>query len=255
VLADGEVFEKAAVHFSHTVGQDMPASATIRRPELAGAAFAAVSVSLIIHPRNPYIPTTHANWRLFLAEKADQEPIWWFGGGMDLTPYYGFEEDARHWHRTTAAACAPLGPEAYPRFKEQCDRYFYLPHRQETRGIGGVFFDDLSGPDFPTCLSFVQSLAGGFLPAYLPIVKRRMDMPYGEREREFQLHRRGRYAEFNLLYDRGTLFGLQAGGRVESILASLPPLVRWSYEWQAEADSPEAALLDFLVPRDWLAEP
>ncbi len=255
VLSEGEVFEKAAVHFSHTQGQDMPKSATARRPELAGASFEAVSISLIVHPRNPHVPTVHANWRLFLAEKEGQEPIWWFGGGMDLTPYYPYLEDALHWHRSAAAACAAGGEDLYPRFKEQCDSYFYLPHRQETRGIGGVFFDDWNQPDFPSCFEMVRGLAGGFLGAYLPIVQRRKGTRFGEREREFQLYRRGRYVEFNLLYDRGTLFGLQAGGRVESILASLPPLVGWTYDWRPEEGSPEAALADYLRPRNWLGEP
>ena len=253
VLSDGPVLERAAVNFSHTAGQSLPAAATERRPELAGTSFEAVSVSLIVHPRNPYAPTTHANFRAFLARRGDAAAAWWFGGGFDLTPYYGFEEDARHWHGTAKKACDPFGDEIYPRFKSQCDEYFYLPHRDEPRGIGGLFFDDLADPDFPTCFALVRSVADAFLPAYLPILERRKGCNSGERERRFQLMRRGRYVEFNLLYDRGTRFGLQSSGRVESILASLPPRVEWHYDAQLEPGSPEARLTtDFLRPRSWV---
>ena len=254
VLSDGPVFERAAVNFSHTSGARMPAAATARRPELEGASFEAVSISLIVHPRNPFVPTTHANVRFFIADAAATEPVWWFGGGFDLTPYYGFEEDAVHWHRTARAACEPFGAEVYPRLKKRCDEYFHLRHRGEPRGIGGLFFDDLDRPSFDHCFGLMRSVGDHLLPAYLPIVERRKDHPYGERERNFQLYRRGRYVEFNLLYDRGTRFGLQASGRVESILASLPPLVRWNYDWSPEPGSPEERLMtEFLVPRDWLA--
>jgi coproporphyrinogen III oxidase len=248
-LEGGAVVEKSAVHFSHTRGQQLPAAATERRPELAGRAYEAVSVSLIVHPRNPYVPTSHMNVRCFVAGD-----VWWFGGGFDLTPVYGFDEDCVHWHRTAREACAPLGPDAHARFKTWCDEYFHLPHRGEPRGVGGLFFDDLSEPDFATCLAFWRSVADHYLPAYLPIVRRRKDTPWGERERDFQLYRRGRYAEFNLVYDRGTRFGLQSGGRVESILASMPPLAAWRYDWRPEPGTPEAALTErYLVPRDWLA--
>ncbi|MEM7585292.1 MAG: oxygen-dependent coproporphyrinogen oxidase [Acidobacteriota bacterium] len=253
VLDDGPVIERAAVNFSHTSGARMPAAATARRPELEGASFEAVSVSLIVHPRNPYVPTTHANVRFFLAGAESDEPVWWFGGGFDLTPYYGFEEDAVHWHQTAHAACLPFGAEVYPRLKQRCDEYFHLAHREEPRGIGGLFFDDLDGPSFDYGFGLMRSVGDHFLPAYLPIVTRRKDHSYGERERNFQLYRRGRYVEFNLLYDRGTRFGLQASGRVESILASLPPLVRWDYDWSPAPGSAEARLYtDFLRPRDWL---
>ena len=253
VLEDGEVIEKAAVHFSHTRGQALPAAATERRPELAGRAYEAVSVSLIVHPRNPYVPTSHMNVRFFVASAQGVPPVWWFGGGFDLTPYYGFEEDCVHWHRTAREACAPLGPGAYPRFKKACDEYFFLAHRGEPRGIGGLFFDDLAEPDFATCLAFWKSVAEHYLPAYVPIVARRKATPYGERERSFQLYRRGRYVEFNLVQDRGTRFGLQSGGRVESILASMPPLAAWRYDWKPEPGSPEERLYsDFLRPRDWV---
>jgi len=244
------VIEKTAVHFSHTIGKALPAAATERRPELAGRAYEAVSVSLIVHPRNPYVPTSHANVRFFVAH--GEASVWWFGGGFDLTPYYGFEEDAVHFHRTARAACEPLGPGAYPRFKKWCDEYFFLPHRGEPRGIGGLFFDDLDAPDFPTCLAFWKRVGDAYVDAYVPIVQRRKATPYGDREREFQLYRRGRYAEFNLVYDRGTRFGLQSGGRVESILASLPPLAAWRYDWKPEPGSPEERLYtEFLRPRDW----
>ncbi len=255
VLSDGMLFEQAAVNFSHTAGEQMPEAATARRPQLAGASFQAVSISLIAHPRNPYVPTTHANLRFFLAGEGGASPVWWFGGGFDLTPYYGFEEDAVHWHRTARAACEPFGDDLHPRLKRRCDEYFHLPHRGEPRGIGGLFFDDLDEPSFDGCFAFLRSVGDHFLPAYLPIVRRRRDHPWGEREREFQLYRRGRYVEFNLLYDRGTRFGLQAGGRTESILASLPPRVAFRYDWQPEPGSPEERLYkEFLVPRDWLAD-
>jgi coproporphyrinogen III oxidase len=259
VIVDGAVFEKAAVHFSHTRGRRLPAAATSRRPELAGRDYEAVSLSLIVHPRNPYVPTSHMNVRFFLARSPDgaggEPPAWWIGGGFDLTPCYAFEEDAVHWHRVAREACAPLGSDAYPRFKKACDEYFHLPHRGETRGIGGLFFDDLAEGGFDTCFAFLRRVGDGYLDAYLPIVQRRKDTPWSERERSFQLYRRGRYAEFNLLYDRGTRFGLQSGGRVESILASMPPLAAWRYGWQAEPGSPEARLVEeFLHPRDWLGE-
>jgi coproporphyrinogen III oxidase len=255
VLEGGAVIEKSAVHFSHTVGKALPAAATERRPELAGRRYEAVSVSLIVHPRNPYAPTSHANVRFFVAhpDAPDAAPAWWFGGGFDLTPYYGFEEDAVHWHATARAACEPLGPDAHPRFKKACDDYFFLAHRGEPRGIGGLFFDDLDAGGFATCFAFWRSVGDHYLPAYLPILHRRKATPWGERERDFQLYRRGRYAEFNLVYDRGTRFGLQSGGRVESILASLPPLAAWKYDWKPEPGSPEERLYtDFLRPRDWL---
>lgn len=252
VLADGPVIEKAAVNFSHTVGVQLPAAASARRPELAGAAYEAVSVSLIVHPRNPYVPTTHANLRCFLARRDGAALDWWFGGGFDLTPYYGFEDDAVHWHRNARQACEPFGSDVYPRLKAQCDTYFYLPHRKEPRGIGGLFFDDHRGDGFDDALALVRSIGDHFLSGYLPIIERRREHPWGERERQFQLLRRGRYVEFNLLHDRGTRFGLQASGRVESILASLPPLVRWEFDPTFEPGSPEEALADFLQPRDWL---
>jgi coproporphyrinogen III oxidase len=253
VLADGEVFEKAGVNFSHVTGDALPATASARRPELAGRSYQAMGVSLVIHPRNPYVPTSHANVRLFVAEKPGEDPVWWFGGGYDLTPYYGFEEDCQHWHRVAAAACAPYGEEVHDRFKQWCDEYFFLPHRKEARGVGGLFFDDLNDWDFPTSLEFVRAVGDSFLDAYLPIVERRRNTPFGERERQFQLYRRGRYVEFNLVYDRGTLFGLQSDGRVEAILMSLPPLARWEYDYQSEPGSPEAELTEvFLQPRDWV---
>jgi coproporphyrinogen III oxidase len=252
VLAEGAVFEQAGVGFSDVFGAALPPSASAQRPDLAGRSFAALGVSLVFHPRNPYAPTTHMNGRFFIAEKEGSEPVWWFGGGFDLTPYYGFEEDAIHWHRTAREACAPFGPEVYPRYKKWCDEYFFLRHRGEPRGIGGIFFDDLNEGGFDRSFAFFRSVGDHFLPAYLPILRRRKDMPYGERERDFQLYRRGRYVEFNLVWDRGTLFGLQSGGRAESILMSLPPLVRWRYGWQPEPESPEARLNEeFLRPRDW----
>ena len=252
VLAEGAVFEQAGVNFSHVHGTELPPSATAARPELAGRGFQAMGVSLVIHPRNPHVPTSHANVRFFIAEREDAEPVWWFGGGYDLTPYYGYEEDCVHWHRTARAACAPFGDDWYPRYKRWCDEYFFLRHRNEPRGVGGLFFDDLSEPDFDTAFRFLQAVGDSYLQAYGPIVERRRDTPFGERERDFQLYRRGRYVEFNLVYDRGTLFGLQTGGRTESILMSLPPLVKWRYNWAPEPGTPEARLYsDFLRPRDW----
>lgn len=254
ILREGAVFEQAGINFSHVIGQRLPPSATAQRPELAGRDFEALGVSLVIHPRNPYVPTAHANFRFFLAGRDVAEPVWWFGGGFDLTPYYGFEDDCIHWHRTAQAACAPFGPEVHDRYRRWCDEYFFLKHRNEARGIGGLFFDDLNQGGFERCFAFLRSVGDHFEPAYCPIVQRRCDLPYGEREREFQLYRRGRYVEFNLVQDRGTLFGLQSGGRTESILMSLPPRVRWEYDWQPEPGSPEARLYDFfLQPRDWLA--
>ncbi|MEM9057844.1 MAG: oxygen-dependent coproporphyrinogen oxidase [Pseudomonadota bacterium] len=253
VLSDGAVFEKAGVNFSHVMGESLPPSATAQRPQLAGRRFEAMGVSLVLHPENPYVPTTHANVRFFIAEADGAEPLWWFGGGFDLTPYYGFEEDAVHWHRTARDACAPFGDDCYTRLKRACDKYFYLRHRAECRGIGGLFYDDLNTPDFDTCFALTRSVGDHFLPAYAPIVERRRGLDWGERERRFQLYRRGRYVEFNLVYDRGTLFGLQSAGRIESILVSLPPQVRWDYNWQPEPGTPEAELYErFLPPRDWL---
>ncbi|MFC1337048.1 MAG: oxygen-dependent coproporphyrinogen oxidase [gamma proteobacterium symbiont of Clathrolucina costata] len=253
VLQEGEVFEQAGVNFSHVTGDQLPGSATAHRPELAGRAFEAMGVSLVIHPNNPYVPTSHANIRFFIAEKADQAPVWWFGGGFDLTPYYGNDEDCWHWHKMANLACRPFGEDVYAKYKAWCDDYFYLKHRQEPRGIGGLFFDDLNEWEFEKCFDFMQSVGDHYLLAYMPIVKRRRDTEYGERERNFQLYRRGRYVEFNLVYDRGTLFGLQSGGRTESILMSLPPLVRWQYNWQPEPGSAEAVLYDrYLKPREWL---
>jgi coproporphyrinogen III oxidase len=252
VLAGGAALEQGGINVSHVFGAGLPAAATAHRPELAGRSFEALGLSLVLHPLNPYAPTTHANVRFFRAEKAGEEPVWWFGGGFDLTPYYGFEEDAVHWHRTARALCAPFGPEVYPRYKRWCDEYFFLRHRGEPRGIGGLFFDDLADWGFERCFEFLRAVGDGWAAAYLPILRRRKDTPHGERERDFQLYRRGRYVEFNLLYDRGTLFGLQSGGRTESILMSLPPLVRWRYGWRPEPGTPEARLYEvFLVPRDW----
>jgi coproporphyrinogen III oxidase len=254
ILRDGAVFEQAGINFSHVSGERLPPSATAQRPELAGCSFEAMGVSLVVHPHNPYAPTSHANVRFFNAAKGSAEPIWWFGGGFDLTPYYGFEEDCIHWRRTARAACEPFGPEVYPLFKRSCDEYFFLKHRNEPRGIGGLFFDDLNAGGFDRCFALMRSVGDHYWPAYQPIIERRSKLPYGEREREFQLYRRGRYVEFNLVYDRGTLFGLQSGGRTESILMSLPPRVRWEYDWRPEPGSPEARLYDvFLKPRDWLA--
>ena len=254
VLVDGAVFEKAGVNFSHVAGDALPPSASAQRPELGGCSFQALGVSLVIHPENPYLPTSHANVRLFVAEKDGAEPVWWFGGGFDLTPYYGFEEDCKHWHGVAREACAPFGADVYPRFKQWCDDYFYLKHRAEPRGIGGLFFDDLNEWDFATSFNFVRAVGDAYLEAYLPIVQRRKSRPWGEREKQFQLYRRGRYVEFNLVYDRGTLFGLQSDGRTEAILMSLPPLVRWEYDYHPEEGSEEARLSDyFLQPRDWAA--
>ncbi|MCT8869115.1 oxygen-dependent coproporphyrinogen oxidase [Shewanella xiamenensis] len=253
VLTKGAVFEQAGVNFSHVTGAAMPASATAHRPELAGRSFEAMGVSLVIHPKNPYIPTTHANVRFFIAHKDGADPVWWFGGGFDLTPYYPFEEDVREWHQSAKNLCQPFGDDVYPKYKKWCDEYFFLPHRNETRGVGGLFFDDLNQAGFDKSFDFMQAVGNGFLTAYAPIVERRKETPYGEREREFQLYRRGRYVEFNLVYDRGTLFGLQTGGRTESILMSMPPLVRWQYAYTPEAGTPEADLYDnYLKPRDWV---
>jgi coproporphyrinogen III oxidase len=255
VLRDGAIFEQAGVNFSHVVGDRLPPTATAQRPELAGASFVATGVSLVLHPRNPYVPTTHANVRFFSAEKPGVATAWWFGGGFDLTPYYPFDEDVLHWHRAAQAACAPFGADVYPKHKDWCDRYFFLKHRNETRGVGGLFFDDLNEWGFERCFAYQRSVGDHFLPAYVPIVERRKNSEYGERERQFQLYRRGRYVEFNLVYDRGTSFGLQSGGRTESILMSLPPLVRWEYDWHPAPGSPEARLYDnFLRPRNWLEE-
>lgn len=253
VLRNGCVFEQAGVNFSHIQGASMPASATAHRPELAGRSFEAVGVSLVIHPNNPHVPTSHANVRFFIAEKPGADPVWWFGGGLDLTPYYGVEEDAVHWHRTARDLCLPFGEEVYPRYKKWCDDYFFIKHRNEQRGIGGLFFDDLNAPDFMTSFSFMQAVGNGFLDAYLPIVERRKETPFDEQQRNFQLYRRGRYVEFNLVWDRGTLFGLQTGGRTESILMSMPPLVRWEYDYQPAEGSREAALYsDFLPVKEWV---
>ena len=252
VLAEGAVIEKGGVNFSHVHGTELPAAATAARPELAGCSFEAMGVSLVIHPRNPHVPTSHANVRLFVAERPDREPVWWFGGGFDLTPYYGQVEDCVHWHRVARAACAPSGPEVYPRFKRWCDDYFHLRHRNEARGIGGLFFDDFNELGFAESFALTRRIGESYIPAYRPIMARRKHQPHGERERNFQLYRRGRYVEFNLVYDRGTLFGLQTGGRTESILMSLPPLVRWDYDWHPEPGSPEAELYErFLPPRAW----
>ncbi len=251
ILADGKVFERAGVGFSLVHGDQLPAAASAQRPELAGRAWRAIGVSVVLHPLNPYAPTAHMNVRFFIAEKTGEPPVWWFGGGFDLTPFYGFEEDARHWHATARAAC---GVELHPRFKKWCDEYFYLKHRQEPRGIGGLFFDDINEGGFGRCFALMQSVGDHFLKAYLPILDRRKDLPHGQSERDWQLYRRGRYVEFNLVQDRGTLFGLQSGGRAESILMSLPPLVAWRYDHQPEPSSKEAELYQsFLKPRDWLA--
>lgn len=253
VITDGAVFEKGGVNFSHVQGDAMPGSASAHRPELAGRSYQAMGVSLVMHPQNPYIPTSHANVRFFVAEKPGEEPVWWFGGGYDLTPYYGFEEDCRHWHQVAKNACEPFGAALYPQYKKWCDDYFYMSHRDEARGIGGLFFDDLNEGGFERCFDFMQAVANSYTDAYVPIVERRKATAWGDRQRQFQLYRRGRYVEFNLVHDRGTLFGLQSGGRTESILMSLPPLVRWEYNWQPEAASPEAALTtEFLPVRDWL---
>lgn len=253
VLAGGQVFERAGVNFSLVTGDDLPAAASQRRPELAGRSFMATGVSLVIHPRNPYVPTSHANVRLFVAEKPGEAPVWWFGGGFDLTPFYPFMEDAVAWHQAAYEACAPFGEDLYPRFKKWCDDYFYLPHREEERGIGGLFFDDFNELSFADSLAFVKAVGHGFIDAYEPIVAKRQSHDWGQRERDFQLYRRGRYVEFNLLFDRGTLFGIQSRGRTESILMSMPPLAAWQYDYRPEPGSPEAELTEyFLQPRDWL---
>ncbi len=252
IIEDGSVFERGGVGLSRVQGTKLPPSASASRPELAGRSFDAMGVSLVLHPRNPYCPTVHMNVRCFVALKRGEDPVWWFGGGMDLTPYYGFEEDARHFHATCRAALEPFGPEYHPRFKRWCDDYFFLKHRNEARGIGGIFFDDFSERGFDFSFALMQSAGDRFLAAYVPILQRRKDLPYSEHERRFQAYRRGRYVEFNLVWDRGTLFGLQSGGRTESILMSMPPVVRWQYDWKPEPGSPEARLYsDFLVPRDW----
>ena len=253
VIRDGALFEKGGVNFSHVHGTNMPTSATAHRPELAGRSFQALGVSLVIHPNNPKIPTSHANVRFFVAEKTGEEPVWWFGGGYDLTPYYLFEEDAIHWHRTAQNACEPFGNDYYPKYKKWCDEYFHLKHRNEARGVGGLFFDDLNELGFEQSFAFMRSVGDSYILAYLPIVERCKDLTYTEAEKEYQLYRRGRYVEFNLVFDRGTLFGLQSGGRTESILMSLPPSVKWDYQWQVETGSEEAKLLDVLQnPKDWV---
>jgi coproporphyrinogen III oxidase len=252
ILSDGAIFEQAGVGFSRVTGAQLPPSATDQRPELAGRRWQAMGVSLVIHPRNPYVPTSHANVRFFIAESPGAAPVWWFGGGFDLTPFYPFEEDVRHWHKTAKETCEPFGPEVHPRYKKWCDEYFYLSHRGETRGVGGLFFDDLNDWGFQQCFAFMRSVGDHYLAAYLPIVQRRKDHAYGDRERQFQLYRRGRYVEFNLLYDRGTLFGLQSGGRAESILMSMPPLARWRYNWRPDPGTPEAELYEkYLQPGQW----
>nr|WP_275447085.1 oxygen-dependent coproporphyrinogen oxidase [Pseudoalteromonas sp. Of7M-16] len=253
VLKGGTVIEQGGVNYSHVFGASMPASATAHRPELAGRSFHACGVSLVIHPKNPHIPTSHANVRFFIAEKEGEAPIWWFGGGFDLTPFYPHLEDVKHWHQVAKDLCSPFGDEVYPKYKKWCDDYFYLKHRDETRGVGGLFFDDLNEEGFDKSFAFMKAVGEGFLPAYTPIISRRKDMPVSEQEREFQLYRRGRYVEFNLVWDRGTLFGLQSGGRTESILMSMPPLARWEYDFTPEAGSNEAKLYEhFLKPQDWL---
>ena len=253
VICDGDVFEKGGVNFSIVHGNKMPKSASTLRPELEGRKYTALGVSLVLHPENPYIPTTHSNVRFFVAEEPGKEPIWWFGGGFDLTPFYGFDEDAVHWHKTAKKACLPFGEKVYSKYKKWCDDYFYLEHRDEQRGIGGLFFDDLNEGGFDRCFEFMKSVGDHFSEAYLPIVIKRKDTPYGKKERNFQLYRRGRYVEFNLIYDRGTLFGLQSGGRTESILISMPPMVKWSYQFQVEKDSEEEKLYNhYLKPKEWI---
>jgi coproporphyrinogen III oxidase len=255
VLTEGAVFERGGVNFSHVLGANLPPSASASRPELAGRSFQAMGVSLVIHPRSPHVPTSHANVRLFVAEKSGEEPVWWFGGGYDLTPYYGNREDCISWHKVAAAACAPFGDDVYPRFKGWCDSYFHLRHRAEPRGVGGLFFDDLNEWDFATCFGFMRSVGDSYIRAYRPIVARRKQQPFTETERQFQLYRRGRYVEFNLVYDRGTLFGLQSDGRTEAILMSLPPLVRWEYDYRPAPGTREAELTEYyLRDRDWLGE-
>jgi len=253
VMIGGQVFEQAGVNFSHVMGETLPPSATAARPELTGRRYEAMGVSLVIHPNNPYIPTSHANVRFFIAYAEGEDPIWWFGGGFDLTPYYGNQEDCIHWHQTAKDLCQPFGEDKYSKYKAWCDDYFYLKHRDEARGIGGLFFDDLNEGGFEKSFEFMRAVGNGFNDAYLPIVKARKDTPFTEAQRQFQLYRRGRYVEFNLVYDRGTHFGLQSGGRTESILMSMPPLVRWQYCYEPEAGSEEALLYtDYLPVRDWL---
>lgn len=253
VITRGDVFEQGGVNFSHISGDAMPAPATKMRPELAGRSFQATGVSLVLHPQNPFVPTTHLNVRFFIAEKKDAMPIWWFGGGYDLTPYYGFDDDCQHWHQTAKVACDSVDSDLYPHYKKWADDYFYLKHRQECRGIGGIFFDDVNELGFERSFELQRAVGDSFLQAYLPIVQKRKDHAFNEQQRQFQLYRRGRYVEFNLIYDRGTLFGLQSGGRTESILMSLPPAVSWRYNWQPEPDSIEARLTDYyLLPRDWV---
>jgi len=255
VIQNGNVFEKGGVNFSHVDGVELPPSASAARPELAGRNFQAMGVSLVIHPNNPYAPTSHANIRFFIAEKPGEAPVWWFGGGYDLTPYYGFDEDCQHWHSVAKKACDPFGDDLYPRYSKWCDDYFFLKHRNEPRGIGGLFFDDINQPDFPRAFEFLQSVGNSYIPAYLPILSRRKNTPYEQRQRDFQCYRRGRYVEFNLVYDRGTLFGLQTGGRVESILMSLPPVVNWRYNWSPEPGTPEAELYEkYLKSRQWVTD-
>ena len=253
VIEEGNFFERGGVAFSHVMGENMPPSATAHRSELAGRRFEALGVSLVLHPRNPYCPTVHLNVRSFVAMKEGAEPVWWFGGGMDLTPYYGFEEDARHFHRVCKTTLAPFGAEVHPRYKKWCDEYFFLKHRNEPRGIGGVFYDDLNEGGFERCFALTRAVGDSFVGAYLPIIERRRDLPYTEHERDFQAYRRGRYVEFNLVWDRGTLFGLQSGGRTESVLMSLPPIVKWRYDWHPEPGSAEEKLYsEFLGPREWV---
>lgn len=253
VIQGGNVIEQGGVNYSHVFGASMPASATAHRPELAGRSFHACGVSLVIHPNNPHIPTSHANVRFFIAEKEGEEPIWWFGGGFDLTPYYPVFEDVQHWHQVASDLCQPFGAAVYDKYKNWCDEYFYLKHRGETRGVGGLFFDDLNELGFEQSFAFMQAVGNGYLDAYLPIIERRKDTPTTEQQRDFQLYRRGRYVEFNLVWDRGTLFGLQTGGRTESILMSMPPLARWEYNYVPAADSPEAKLYQYyLRSQDWL---
>ncbi|MQA21174.1 oxygen-dependent coproporphyrinogen oxidase [Rugamonas rivuli] len=254
LIEEGNVIERGGVNFSHVMGAKLPPSASAHRPDLGGQPWEAMGVSLVIHPRNPYAPTVHMNVRFFTTTTADGEPAWWFGGGMDLTPYYGDRADVKHFHQVCHDALAPFGDELHPRFKKWCDEYFYLKHRQEARGVGGIFFDDYNEAGFDQSFAMMRSAGDAFLKAYQPILERRKDTPYGERERDFQAYRRGRYVEFNLVFDRGTLFGLQSGGRTEAILMSMPPIVKWRYRWEPEAGSPEAALYsDFLPHRDWLA--
>ncbi len=254
VMTDGAVIEQGGVNFSVVSGDQLPPSATAHRPELAGRKWQACGVSLVIHPKNPYIPTSHANVRFFIAEKEGEAPVWWFGGGFDLTPFYPFDDDVKHWHQTAADLCQPFGEDVYAEHKKWCDEYFYLKHRNETRGVGGLFFDDLNQWDFDTCFAYIKAVGQGYIDAYRPIMAKRKHTEYGESQRQFQLYRRGRYVEFNLVFDRGTLFGLQSGGRTESILMSMPPLARWEYNFQPEPNTPEHGLLDYLTPKDWLAQ-